>query len=87
MDRGPKGMTAKVANAGMVAMIGAAAWRNLSAFGGTKSSLRIIFAASAAGWMRPNTVRCPRLSTEFRTTHEAAYWRTASRTSAKTPQP
>jgi hypothetical protein len=49
----PKGMTAKVTSAGNIESIGARAWRSLSPFGGTKSSLKSILITSAPVWSRP----------------------------------
>ncbi len=54
-----KGTTAIVISAGTTEMKGAAEWRSLSAFCGTKSSFQISFIASAAECSRPKSVIRP----------------------------
>ena len=48
------GRVPSTTSAGKNEMIGARLCRNLSAFGGMKSSLKIVFRPSAAGWSRPS---------------------------------
>ncbi len=49
----PNGITAITTKAGKNEMNGARLCRNLSAFGGMKSSLKIVFKPSAAGCSKP----------------------------------
>ena len=53
LTSGPNGITAKVTNAGTVAMIGARRKTTLSAAVGMRSSLSASFTPSASDWSRP----------------------------------
>src|SRR5665213_350367 len=59
---GPKGMIAATISAGAIAMMGAHMKRNLWALGGTKSSLKRNFTASAMKWVIPHNLTGPMLA-------------------------